>query len=515
MIWQNNPPGFFNCSITLGTGRQSGQYNGLVQAGPGTVVYSGANSYELGACLNGGCSVITAFNGFGQPGNGYTSVSAVTLNGGTVVGNATFANDQAGTNARPFTLLGNGGGLAATAGNAMTVDGVIGSASGAGPLTIGIAAQSANGYVAGLLLGTGSGTANPTPVYATGTVVLTNANYYTGGTVLQSGTLNINGLYALGGANYGGVTFNGGTLQYAANFSGNNGSSDLTATGTAGVTVAAGGGTIDLNGNSVTCAGSIGNGGSGALTIKSSLANGTLILPGANTLGGGLAITNATLLANNTNGSASGTGDVTVQNNAVLGGTGTVAGAVTVASGGMLAPGNPSLTIGGNLTLAAGSQTWVRLEVAPVTNTAVNVEGTLTAGGTLVVTNIGAAALTNGASFQLFNAGNYAGGFSSLVLPALTTNLLWNTNTLLSSGILSVVTPGTPAITAIQLTGSDLVVSGTGGLSNWPYVILTTTNLAGAWMPVATNQFDSSGNFNWTNAATSSDAQQFFMLKLP
>jgi len=101
--------------------------------------------------------------------------------------------------------------------------------------------------------------------------VLTNANTYTGGTVLQSGTLNINGIYALGGANYGGLTFNGGTLQYATNFSGN-GSGDLTSMGTAGVTLASGGGTIDLNGNAVTCAGSIGNGGSGALLIESSLA---------------------------------------------------------------------------------------------------------------------------------------------------------------------------------------------------------------------------------------------------
>jgi len=516
VIWQNNPAGYLNCAIVLAAGREAGQYNGLVQAGPGTVVYSGANTFELGAYLNGGCSVITAYNGFGLANNGYTTVAPVTLNGGTVVANATFTNDQAGANARPLVLGNNGGGLAATAGNTLTVDGLIGIAAGAGPLTIGIAAQTANGGVAGLLPGSGTGTANPAPVYATGTVVLTNANYYTGGTVLQSGTLNFNGLYALGGANFGGLTFNGGTLQYAAGFSGNNGPADLTALGTAGVTLAAGGGIIDVNGNSVAFAGSVGNGGTGALTVKSSLANGYLILQGSNSFSGALAITNVTLLANNTNGSATGSGGVTVQNDGVLAGTGAVGGSVTVAAGGTLSPGNPlgGLTLGGNLTLAAGSQTLLKLQIVPATNTAVNVAGTLTAGGTLVVTNLGAAALTNGASFQLFGAAAYAGRFTSLVLPSLTTNLLWNTNTLLVSGTLSVITLASPTLTACRLSGTNLVVSGTGGLSNWPYVILTTTNLAGAWTPVATNQFDSAGNFNWTNAAGLNAAPQFFMLKV-
>ena len=103
-----------------------------------------------------------------------------------------------------------------------------------------------------------------------------------GGTVLPSGTLNINGIYALGGGDYGGLTFNGGTLQYVTNFSATTVRSDLTSIGTAGVTLAAGGGTIDVNGNAVTYAGSIGNGGSGALTVVNSMpATGSLTLNGA------------------------------------------------------------------------------------------------------------------------------------------------------------------------------------------------------------------------------------------
>ena len=79
-----------------------------------------------------------------------------------------------------------GGGLAATTGNTMTIDGLV---SGSGPLSIGIPTSSANNNKIGLLPGSGTGTANPTPVYATGTVLLTNVNTVTGPITVNSGTL--------------------------------------------------------------------------------------------------------------------------------------------------------------------------------------------------------------------------------------------------------------------------------------------------------------------------------------
>ena len=513
VIWQNNTLGYLNCSIALNDGRQAGQNNGLVQAGPGTVVYSGANFYALGTYLNGGFSVITAYGSFGQMNNGFNSVSPVTLNGGTVVGNATFTNSQAGANARPFVLGDNGGGLAATAGKIMTVDGIV----SGGMLTLGIPASTANSNTPGLLPGSGSGTANTTPVYATGTVVLTAPNTFSGGTVLQTGTLNINGIYALGGANYGGLAFNGGTLQYVANFPGNNGSADLTSIGTAGITLAAGGGTIDLNGNSVTYAGSIGNNGSGALTVKSSLAGGMLTLLADNNYSGTTTITNATLMANNPGSSATGSGNVLVQNAGVLSGNGAVGGSVTVAAGGTLSPGNPldTLNINNNLTLAAGSKTFVQVQHSPFTNDAVIISGSLTEGGTLVVTNSGGTALAAGDAFQLFTATDISGSFSSFVLPALAPNLVWNTNLLNIDGTLSVAAYAPPVIGQLTVTGTNLNVTGSGGIPGWNYYVLTATNLtAPIWLPVATNQFDADGNFNFTNAMPPG-LQRFYRLQLP
>ena len=506
-VWQNNTLG----ELVISAVHQNSKNwtDTFVQGGYGTVFLSGVNTFTGQNYLDGGITVVGANSGLGAVETG----AGVNLNGGTLVGNATFALDNAGASLRSVNLFANGGGLAATAGNTLTVDGVIGSAANAGPLTIGIPASNANSNTVGRLPGTGTGTAN-SAVNATGIVVLTNANYFTGGTILQSGTLNINGINALGGANYGGLTFNGGTLQYATNFPGNNGSSDVTA---ASVMLAAGGGTIDLNGNSITYAGSIGNNGNGALLVKSSLTNGILILLGANLYAGNTTITNATLVADNSSGSATGAGNVTVQNGGTLAGNGTVGGSVLVAAGGALAPGDPldSLNVNSDLTLATGSKTFVQVRHSPFTNDAVIVAGTLTEGGTLNVTNLGGA-LTNGDTFQLFSAANFAGAFNNFVLPALTANLVWNTNLLNINGTLSVAAYAPPVIGQINISGTNLDISGTGGIPGWNYYVLTATNLiAPNWISIATNQFDVDGNFNFTNALPTGSPQRFYRLQLP
>ena len=514
VIWQNNPAGDLILNTTLNNSKTGAA--AYVQAGPGTVSITGAGSGYTGqSYLNGGVTLIAGNGSLGAQ----ATAAAVNLNGGTVVANGTFAMDNGGANLRPFNLLGNGGGLAATAGNTLTIDGLIGSATGTGPLVIGIPASSANGNVAGLLPGTGAGTANPTPVHATGTVVLTNANYYTGGTVLQTGTLNINGIYALGGGNYGGLTFNGGTLQYVTNFPGNNGSSDLTSIGTAGITLAAGGGTIDLNGNFVTYAGSIGNGGNGSLLVKSSVTNGMLILLGANNYTGSTTITNATLLANNASGSATGTGNLTMQSGGVLEGSGSLGGSVTVAAGATFAPGNPlgTLTIGGNLTLAGGSKTFIRVQHSPLTNNAASVGGTLTQGGALTVTNSGGTAFIAGDSFKVLGAAAYAGTFSSLSLPSLSSGLFWSTTRLAVDGTLGVVSSNAPAVNSVSLSNGNLVLQGTNGTPNWYYTVLSSTNLAlplAQWTVTITNFFDGSGHFTWTNTGSSSGPRQFYLIRV-
>ena len=348
-IWQNNTLGYFLFDGSYYNGRgSSASINGLVQNGPGTVVYANINTETDPTWLNGGCAVIGADSAFGAP----ATAAAVYLNGGTVVATNNLALDNGGgANPRPITLLANGGGLAAAQNLTLTVDGQIGSAAGTGPLVIGIPASAANGNVAGLLPGSGTGTANPTPVYATGTVLLNYAsgtlgNYQYGGTIITGGaTLAINSQYDLGGGDQGPTIFNGGILQYATTLATGAAGSALDISGQP-VTFT-GNATIDVNGHSVTFANPIGNGGSGNLTLASTIPNGALTLSAtaANGYTGNTIINGGAL---NLTGTLIGSGSVTV-NGGTLEGNGTIGASSTVTlNGGTIAPG---ATISGNGTI--------------------------------------------------------------------------------------------------------------------------------------------------------------------
>ncbi len=148
------------------------------------------------------------------------------------------------------------------------------------------------------LTGVLSGTGGLNKTFNGGTLTLTGANTYSGLTIITSGILNINGVGALGGANYGGLIFSGGTLQYAAGFTGN-GSGDITqATGGAAktVTLGAGGATIDTDGNNVIYGNSFGGGGSGGLTLIDTLGGGSLTLEGTGSYTGATTITPGAIL---------------------------------------------------------------------------------------------------------------------------------------------------------------------------------------------------------------------------
>jgi hypothetical protein len=250
--------------------------------------------------------------------------------------------------------------------------------------------------------------------------------------------------------------------------------------------------------------------------VKSSLSGGLLNLQSGNNYSGPTTVTNAALSVNNATGSATGWGDVLIQNAGVLSGNGSLAGSVTLAAGGTLSVGNGtnSLTIGNNLTLNAGSTTTLQIQHSPPNNSSVNAGNNLVFGGTLIVTNLGGA-LTNGDSFALFHAANYANNFNSLTLPPLATNLVWNTNLLAASGTLSVAAYLPPTISQFSVAGTNLVISGSGGIPAGNYYVLTATNLAApVWTTIATNQFDGDGNFILTNAISSGSAQMYFRIQM-
>jgi rhamnogalacturonan endolyase len=247
------------------------------------------------------------------------------------------------------------------------------------------------------------------------------------------------------------------------------------------------------------------------------IGTGALVLSGANTYSGGTTVSNGTLVAANSTGSATGTNAVTVNSGGTLAGNGIIAGPVTVNAGGSLAPGSLTLlTVSNTVTLAAGSATVMPIRASPLTNATVNVIGALAEGGTLVVTNLGGT-LGNGQHFQLFSATNFTGAFSGLVLPGLTGKLVWNTSQLNTAGVLSIVTANAPTIASVKVSGSNLVISGSGGSSGGFYYVLESSNLLkSVWIPVATNQFDSIGNFSLTltNAYLPGATNMFYRLQV-
>jgi len=126
--------------------------------------------------------------------------------------------------------------------------------------------------------------------------------------------------------------------------------------------------------------------------------------------------------------------------------------------------------------------------------------------------------LQAGDTFKLFSAPAFAGGFSSLVLPALTPGLYWYTNALAVNGTISVAQETPPQFGGVQLAGGGLVFTGTGGVTNGTYYVLATTNLDLAvtnWTRVLTNEFDGGGNFDFTNAVSPNAPQSFYLLQLP
>lgn len=80
---------------------------------------------------------------------------------------------------------------------------------------------------------------------------------------------------------------------------------------------------------------------------------------------------------------------------------------------------------------------------------------------------------------------------------------------------LTVILP--PKYASTVLSGGNLVVSGNGGLPGSNYVVLGTTNVAlpvSQWTQLATNPFNGSGNFSFTNA-TGANPQGYFRMQLP
>jgi fibronectin-binding autotransporter adhesin len=357
-----------------------------------------------------------------------------------------------------------------------------------------------------------------------------------GNTLGSVGVVNLNGGIlaatrvgaATGAAQAGGTptatfNFNGGTLKARASsatfFQGNASAPTLPILSF----VKAGGAIIDTTNFNISILESLQHDPGLGVTLDGGLVKhgtGMLTLTAANTYTGPTVINNGTLLVNGSIGATV----VSVANGGTLAGTGTIGNNVTVSAGGTIsagvagAPGN--LTVAGNVSLQSGATNFMELNKTAVANDQIRAIAaaptTITYAGTLALTNL-AGTLAAGDSFKLFTATNYAGSFSAITPASPGPGLQWNTSALNTSGTILVAIQPIPKITNFGVIGGNVVFSGTNGPANASYVVLTATDVTlplASWTPIATNTFNGSGNFSFTNGAPA-DPQRFYLLQVP
>ena len=218
----------------------------------------------------------------------------------------------------------------------------------------------------------------------------------------------------------------------------------------------------------------------------------------------------------------SGRSDGTFQNTSTqtLEGRGTILGSLnvngTVVPGGGFGGNTGTLTV--TNAVALNGTAWLKINRAntPNSDQVVSTLGTLTYGGTLVVTNIGAA-LKVGDTFTLFSALTYAGAFGNLALPNYYN---WDTSQLTVNGTIRVTgvlpPPAFSQVDFSQLANGSITLNAINGALNGPVTVLSTTNLTlplSSWTTVTTGNFDGSGNYSVSVTADPAAPQEYYLLQ--
>jgi autotransporter-associated beta strand protein len=354
--------------------------NGVVQLGEavfggGSVAFNNAaNNYTGGTILNSGTSGQSMFI-VGLGADTVLGPGAVTLranpgllradNGARMIANAFSISPASGTNIT-FGFTGV---------NDMTLN---------GPMSVGLSPASPTTYnlilndistANATLGGVVSNGASPNATLrltknGPGTLILNNANTFTGGVTLNAGVLGLanSSLGSTGPIGTGALTVNGGDLRAVGGSRTINNAviagGDFAVDGTNALALT---GNMDLNNTAtpaqrtvvvnstqpVTFAGAVSASGAGGAGLTKA-GNGTLVLSGVNTYSGPTMINGGTLLVNGSTAAAS---TVTI-GPAVLGGNGSIGGSVvTTGASSIISPGNSPgvLTMAGLNSTAGGA----------------------------------------------------------------------------------------------------------------------------------------------------------------
>ncbi len=367
--------------------------------------------------------------------------------------------------------------------------------------------------VSGLITGNGLVLRGSVTAGAGGTTIFTGNNTYAGGTTLDSGTIGIgldstptSGTLTSGPLGTGTFEIDNDPAIYifasgAARTIGNriflNGVANTVFNGTNALTLT---GVVNLGSSTKTL--TVSNTApvtfSGQLTNNAAITTagpGKLIFSGDNSARTNATTVNSgTLLVNNTVGSGTGSGGVTVNSGGTLGGTGSIGGPVTVSSGGTIAAGASigTLTINSDLTLSGNVAVEVNTSANP-SNDLIIVSGVVSNAATASVTvnNLGPA-LTVGKKFTIFSSPVANGAAMTVSGGGMNwTNNLAVDGSISALSVASSVNTNTFAINA-SVSGSNLNLS-------WP------PDRLGWKVQMQTNSLSAGLNANWvTLSATAS-----------
>jgi autotransporter-associated beta strand protein/T5SS/PEP-CTERM-associated repeat protein len=440
-------------TLNLGLGGLAGAINTPAIANDGQIVANFTDTLTLGANISGAGTLSKAGSGTLILTGSSTYTGGTTITGGTL-------------------QLGNGGASGSITGD--VVDN--------GTFAINRSDTFAFG---GVISGAGT-----FAQIGPGTTILSATNTYAGGTAINSGVLAVAADANLGAAS-GGLAFGGGTLQFLSGFTTNR-----------AVTLNAGGGTFDTNGNNATLGGMIsGNGaftkiGAGVLTLAgpssytgaTNVNAGTLQAGAANAFAPGSAFTvasGATLNLNGFNqtiGSLAGAGSAALGSATLTTGTDntntTFSGAIS-GTGGVVKQGTGTFTLTGvssytgPTNINAGT---LVVNGSLASNVFVNSGGTLRGTG-----SIGSLVVGNGATLSPGNSigtltvqGNLVMASAAAYIVEVSSSAADRTNV---AGTASL--GGTVQATFLSGTVARAytILSAAGGLGGTTFGTLTTTNL--------------------------------------
>ncbi len=409
---------------------------GLNLSGAGTVILSGANTYSSGTTISAGILDVNNAKAIGT--------GTFTIDGGSIDntsgGSITLSNNNAQTWGGNFTFVGSNplnlgtGAVTLSAARTVTISG--------STLTVG-------GVVSGSYSLTKAGS---------GTLVLSGANTFTGGTTLSAGQLDINNAKAIG---TGTLTIDGGSIDNTSSgsitLSNNNAQTwdgDFTFVGSHALNLGTGAVTLGSNRN-VTVSGStltVGGVISGAYGITKA-GSGTLVVNGADTYGGATTINAGVVELGNTNAAQDSTVFVDVNGGLIF-----ASGVTAITLGELAGTGNLSLVNAGSsavaLTEGGNGSTGTYSGVLSGSGSLKVNGGTLSLSG--VNTFTGGTTISSGTLFATNSSGSATGTGSVAVSSG---GALGGSGTI--SGAVSVSSGGTLSPGA----GSSTAILSTGGLT--------------------------------------------------